>query len=148
MHAIPTRFEPTKSLTRLPDLIDRLLQESFVVPTQFDRLVDGRRNCNLLETEGSFVVQLILPGVERKSIQILVVSQTLTIKAIRSVPTVENATYLWRGLTNDEFIEVFTLPTEVESDRADASYEDGILVITLPKVEYAKPKVIAVHTHK
>lgn len=148
MNTTPTRYEPAKSLTRLPDVIDRLFQESFVVPTQFDRFLDGRRNCNLLETEVSFLVQLALPGVDLTSIQIQVVGQTLTVKAIRSIPAIENATYVWRGLTNDEFVEVFTLPTEVESEKAEATYENGVLFITLPKVEYAKPKVIEVHTTK
>ena len=145
---LPSRYDTTTPFARLPDLIDKLFRESFIAPAAFDRFFDGVRISNLLETKDAFIVQLVLPGVDPEKIQIQVVDRQLLIKASCEVPTVENATYLYHGLHSDDFSEVFTLPTEVLGDQAKATYERGILLVTLPKAEYAKPKVIEVHTSK
>lgn len=143
---LPTRYDTTTPFTRLPDLIDRLFRESLIAPTALDRFVDSGRTSNLLETKDAFVVQVVLPGVNPDEMQIQVVERQLLIKASCQIPTVENATYLYHGLRSDEISEVFTLPMEVLGDEAKATYERGILLVTLPKAEYAKPKVIEVHT--
>lgn len=143
---LPTRFENATPFTRLPDLIDKLFRESIIAPTVFDRLSDVVRTSNLLETKDAFIVQLMLPGVDPEKIQIQVVDRQLLVKAPCVIPTVENSTYLFHGLHSGEFAETFTLPMEVVGDRAEATYDRGILLVTLPKAEYAKPKVIEVHT--
>jgi HSP20 family protein len=144
----PPRYQPEFSLTRLPDMIDQLFRESFVFPTRFERVFDWKRFSNLLETEKAYIVQLVLPGVEFNNVNVQVVGRQLTIKAVCDIPMVENATYLWNGLTSYEFSEVFTLPFEVVGDKAEATYDLGILTITLPKLEYAIPKPIKVHANK
>jgi HSP20 family protein len=148
MANVPARFQPEIGFTRLPDMIDQLFRESFVLPNRFERFFDGRKIAglsNLLETDNAFVVQLVLPGVDPEKIEIQVVQQQLTIKATCFIPPVDKAVYVWHGLVTEEFSEVFTLPMEVVGDKAEAHYDKGILTITLPKVEYAKAKAIKVH---
>jgi HSP20 family protein len=143
-----TRFQPEVGFTRLPDMIDQLFRDSFVVPKRFGQFFDGALPANLIETENAFIVQLALPGITMEQFEIQVVGQQLTVKAAYVIPVVEKATYLWRGLTGEEFSQVFTLPAEVLGEKAEASYEYGILTITLPKTEYAKPKMVKVNTIK
>lgn len=141
-----TRFQPESPftpLTRLPDMIDQLFRESFVMP-RFDRLFEAGRYSNLMEINDSLVVQLLLPGVNVETIHIEVVGQQLTVKATFDIPTFPDAKYIWNGLKAGEFAEIFTLPMEVTGEKAKATYDLGILTITLPKTEYAKAKVISV----
>jgi HSP20 family protein len=142
----PTRYQPEFSLTRLPDMIDQLFRESFMFP-RYERLFDWKRFSNLLETEKAYIVQLVLPGVDFNKVDVQVVGRQLTVKVVCEIPMVENATYLWNGLTSYEFSEVFTLPFEVVGEKAEATYNLGILTITLPKLEYAIPKPIKVHAN-
>jgi HSP20 family protein len=142
----PVRYRPETSLTRLPDVIDQLFRDSFVMPTRFERFFDGKRAANLLETDADYIVQLVIPGVDPKGLQINVVGQQLTIKAVCTIPTTEHATYLYHGLFGEEFSDVFTLPAEVDGEKSEARYVNGVLTITLPKAENARPKVIKVAT--
>jgi HSP20 family protein len=144
-----TPYRPTNTFARFPDVIDRLFRDSFTIPT-FNNLFDGIRvNSNLLETNDTFILQFALPGIlDVSKLQIQVVGQQVTIKGVCTLPTFENATYLWHGLQGDEFSEMFTLPTEVDGDHTTAVYDAGILSITLPKSEYAKPRSVKVQMVK
>jgi HSP20 family protein len=142
---LPARYETGTPFTRLPDLIDKLFRESFIAPTAFDRFFDGVRTSNLLETKDAFIVQLVLPGVDPEKIDIQVVDRQLLVKAAFVIPTVEHATYLYHALHSGEYSETFTLPMEVLGDKAEATYDRGILLVTLPKAEHAKPTMIEVH---
>jgi len=71
----------------------------------------------------------------------------LTIKGRFESWQPENASWILQGLPTGEFYEKYMLPVEVERDQVEAKYDHGILVITLPKTEYAKPKSIKVSVH-
>jgi HSP20 family protein len=143
-----TRFPSDMPFTRFPEWIDELFRESFVVPNRLFRFFDVRRYSNLIETDEAYLVQLMLPGVDPETLKIQVVGRQLTVMATITIPVVEKGLYLFQGLTSQEFTEVFTMPIEVAGDKAVANYEYGVLSITLPKLEYAKPKKIEVHTTK
>jgi len=142
-----TRYQPDLAFTRLPEMIDQLFRDSFVFPTRFGYF-DVRRNSNLLETDNEYIVQLMLPGVDPKTLKIQVVGRQVSVTASIVIPKVEKAVFLVEGLVSQEFSEVFTLPVEVVGDKADAVYEYGILTIKMPKLESARPKMIEVHTTK
>lgn len=141
------RYQP-QTMTRLPDLIDRLFQESFVMPSAFDRTNSGTSRptfgVNLYETGDTYVLQAALPGLKTDGVDIQVVGRDLTIKGSTWSTAPENAQWLWRGIGAGEFQESFTLPVEIESDRVQATYENGILSIELPKAEHLRPKNIKV----
>ncbi len=139
-----TRYNPEIRFRRFPDMIEQLFRESLAVPPKYDTWFDARRVTNLLETESAFIVQLMVPGIDPEKVVIQVVGQALTVKGTCFVPTYENATYLWHGLFGEEFSEVFTLPMEVYGEKVEASYLHGILTITLPKTELAKPKTVKI----
>lgn len=144
-----TLFQPrTTELTRLSDVMNRLFSESFVVPTFFNELMGGTARpafpVNLYEVNDAYVLQVALPGIKLENLEIQVMGREVTIKGVFELHVPEKVTWIWRGLPVGEFCETFTLPFEVEREKVQATYENGILQITLPKVEYAKPKTIAV----
>ena len=144
----PLRYQPEFSLTRLPDMIDQLFRESFVLPARVDPYFDWRKFSNLIETEKAYIIQLVLPGIDLTKVNVQVVGRQLTVKAFCEIPKFEHGTYLWKGLVSQEFSEVFTLPLEVAGEKAEATFEFGILTIKLPKLEHAIPKPIKVQLHE
>ena len=144
------RSTPTTGtgITRLPDVISRLFDESFVMPSVFDRSFRQAPGSNLYETDDEYIVQVALPGVDAEQVDIQVTGQQLTLKGSYSIPTPENATVVWKGIGEGSFVESMTLPVEVDASTAEARYEYGILSITLPKAEHAKAKTITVSVAK
>lgn len=147
-----TRYQPGTGVTRLPDMVDRLFRESFVMPSAFNDFWGGTARpglpANLFETEESYVLQVGLPGLNPENVEIQVMGRELSIKGRFETWVPEKGNWIWQGLPSGEFYEKFTLPVEVERDHADAAYNHGILSITLPKTEYAKPKSIKVSVHQ
>jgi HSP20 family protein len=150
MASTPTRYQPS-NLTRLPDLVDRLFQESFVLPSAWDRLQNGSRFSipgNLFETKDGYVMQLGIPGINPESIDIQVTRNQVTIGGKFEWNVAENVNWIWQGMPTGEFRESFTLPAEVEGGKTEASYEHGVLTINLPKAEHLLPKNIKVSVKK
>ena len=143
-----TRYQPGTGVTRLPDMVDRLFRESFVMPSLFGDLWGGTARpglpANLFDTGDSYILQVALPGINPENADIQVMGRDLTISGNFETVQPENASWIWQGLPTGQFYEKYTLPLEVERDQVHATYEHGILSITLPKTEHAKPKSIKV----
>jgi HSP20 family protein len=100
---------------------------------------------DLLETNEEVVVKASLPGVKPEDIDISVTGQLLTLKGESKDEHEEKQhNYYRRERRHGTFVRQFTLPTEVDSQRADATFENGVLRLTLPKADAAKPKTIKV----
>jgi HSP20 family protein len=147
-----SRYQPQTSVARLPDLMDRLFRESFVMPTLWDRAAGGMTRAmlpvNLFETADSYVFHASLPGVKPENLDIQVTGKELTIKGTFEVNTPENGNWLWQGIPTGQFYETFTLPAEIDSANIQASYDYGILSVVLPKAEHVRPKNIKVNVTK
>jgi HSP20 family protein len=136
-------------------------QSSFLLPVQqwrgeMDRLISdffGRTESstrgrslppvNIWEDGDNLLVEAELPGVQGEEVDISVVGDELTIKGRRSGGE-DGVTYHRRERTTSEFARVLRLPVEVDADRVNASLNDGVLLITLPKSEAAKPRRVQV----
>ena len=97
------------------------------------------------EDKESFTVQVELPGFKREDIQVSLQDGVLTISGERKEEKVSQETEVHRQERYyGKFSRAFTLPTAVAADKVKAAYKDGILTVTLPKAEEAKPKHIDV----
>jgi HSP20 family protein len=147
-----TRYTQPSTVTRLPELVDKLFRDSFVMPTFWDQAFGGTAHpslpVNLYETPESFVFHASLPGMTPDNLDIQVVGRELTIKGKVEVNTPEGGNWIWRGIPTGEFYQAFTLPVEIQSDAVQASYDYGILSLVLPKAEHARPKSIKVNVQK
>ncbi|MDR1634963.1 MAG: Hsp20/alpha crystallin family protein [Bifidobacteriaceae bacterium] len=98
----------------------------------------------------TFVVKVDLPGVNPNTIDIDVDDRTLTIRAER--PPIEldvsqdNNTWLSRERASGTYARQISLGPGLDLAKIDASYRDGVLTLTIPVAEEAKPRKIAVHT--
>jgi HSP20 family protein len=147
-----TRYSTQNGMTRLPDLMDRLFRESFVLPTVLDRSMNGSARSslavNLFEAGDNFVLHVALPGLDAEKLDIQVVGREVSIKGSVESVAPENGKWLWQGIPTGEFFESFTLPVEVQGDKTEATYEHGILALTLPKAEHLRPKSVKVNVAK
>ena len=95
--------------------------------------------------EKAVVVKVDLPDMKREAIKVTFENNVLTIEGQRELtPNVERERFhrIERGY--GEFRRSFTLPAAVDAGRVDASYQDGVLMVTLPRREEAKPKQIQI----
>jgi HSP20 family protein len=144
-----TRYQPQPTTTRLPDLVSRLFNESFVMPSLFDSTGFGGTArpslpVNLYESTESYVLQAALPGLDAENLEIKVTGREIAIKGQFQSQIPENVSPIWQGIPTGQFYESYTLPADLDSEKVEATYEHGILWLTLPKAEHMRPKQVKV----
>lgn len=103
---------------------------------------------DIYENDDNFVIEADIPGMDIKDIKIEVQDNTLTIKGEKKFEEkTEEDKYIRVERLYGSFYRSLSLPMNVDSDKIDANYKDGTLVLTLPKTEQAKPKQIKVKAH-
>lgn len=136
-----TRYNPFNEVVSLREAMDHLFEDSFIPRTG----IAGRgATSNLYETADDFILQFPMPGVNPEAVEITVQQDTLSVKWQTSVTVPENATAHWSGFTEGQYQQSFTLPAAVNSEKAEASYENGILILNLPKAEHVKARTVKV----
>ena len=99
---------------------------------------------DVVETKDAIVVRVDLPGFKGEEIALKVENDVLTIEAERKVAEAEGETYHRAERSYGKVARSFSLPIGVDTARTDARYVDGVLEITLPKRDEAKPRTISV----
>ncbi len=100
---------------------------------------------DVYEDQENFVVQAELPGLKREDIEVSLHDGTLTISGERKPEKRSEETEVYRAERYvGRFQRALVLPTTVAADKVKAGYTDGVLTVTLPKIEEAKPKKIDV----
>lgn len=89
-------------------------------------------------------VYLFAAGLDPKSLDLSIQQNLLSVSGSRKVPVKEDAEYYRRERFDGDFRRVITLPDDVDPDRVDAQYSDGVLHIIVPRRESARPRQIQV----
>ena len=140
------RWEPFGDLVSLRDAMDRLFEDSFV-PTRRSSaaLHSGQLAVDLFETDDSVVLKTGIAGISPDDIDITISGNVVTIKGeTKAEHETEEGRYYRRELRYGSFQRSVTLPEIADPDAAEASYENGVLTLTLAKKAEAKPKQIKV----
>ena len=104
---------------------------------------------DVFEKEDKFVVKAELPGMKEDDIDVSVVGDTLTIKGEKKAETeVKEEDYYCCEHSYGSFFRSVALPSHVDVKKIEASYEEGVLEITLPKVPEVKPQKVPVTVKK
>jgi HSP20 family protein len=102
---------------------------------------------NITQDDDNFYLRAEVPGVKPHDLSISTVNNRVSLAGKRQLPREhERVSYHRKERPEGSFNRTVTLPTEVAAERVDARYADGILTITLPKAEQAKPRQIPVQT--
>jgi HSP20 family protein len=100
---------------------------------------------NIHEDTANLYVEALAPGVEPKSLELSVVGDTLTVKGEKpGLAQVEAEAYHRNERAAGRFVRNLALPVEVKREAVTADYRNGLLLITLPKSEAAKPRQIPI----
>jgi HSP20 family protein len=143
-----TRWDPWGDIVSLREAMNNLLEESFVRPRPG---IAGPGMASSLaldvkETPEKFVITASVPGVPLSDIDISVLGDTLRIRGQRKEETEESEAGRWllRERRFGAFERTVSLPSQVNAEAAAADYRNGVLTVTLPKADVAKPKSIPV----
>ncbi len=102
-------------------------------------------SADVAETEESYRIRVDLPGTSPKEIAVSIEANVLTIRAERKVAeAAKGETFLRSERGHGVYARAFTLPHGVDASKVGARYEHGVLTVTVPKTEAAKPRSIQV----
>ncbi len=137
------RWEPMREMMTLREAMDRLFDDAFTRPVNVNGL--GAPAIDLYQTNNDVVIKAALPGLKADDVQISITGDMLTLKGeFKQDNEVKEATYHIKEQRFGSFERSVMLPTEVQSDKAKADFENGVLTVTLPKAEQVKPRTITV----
>jgi HSP20 family protein len=141
------RWSPARDMVSLREAMDRLFEESFLRPGLFGggETPASALPLDMYETENDVVVKASVPGVKPEDIEVTVTGDLLTIKGeFKSEERTEKQNFIRQERRYGNFCRQLGLPVSVDSGKAEASFENGILTLNLPKVEAVKPKTVKV----
>ena len=138
------RTNPFGELISLRAAMDRLFEDSFVRPSN-GAGSDRGLALDMYSTPDSFVVEAALPGVKPEDVDVSVLGDTLTISGNTSAEqTRDDEGYSYREIRRGSFSRTVTLPSALKTDAATATFENGLLRLSFPKAEEAKPRQIQI----
>ncbi|MGA2376272.1 MAG: Hsp20/alpha crystallin family protein [Candidatus Sulfotelmatobacter sp.] len=143
-----TRFEPFRELSTLQDRINRAFRDSYREGRQDESLTSSSfaPAVDVYEDEHNVTLKIEVPGVDEKDISVNLENNTLTVHGERKIEKEEKEeNYRRVERQYGSFTRTFTLPTTVDSEKVSATYDKGVLKVTLPKKAEAKPKQIKVN---
>jgi HSP20 family protein len=134
---------PARELNRLQREINDLFSFSPFPDSRgvFDRSISPA--LDVLESDDEFSIRCDLPGMKQEEIEISVASGVLTIKGEKKAEEHAEKTRVYRTETwEGSFQRTVSLPAEADSEKIEATLRDGVLTVTVPKRDEAKPKQI------
>jgi HSP20 family protein len=99
---------------------------------------------NIYETPEGYVLEAELPGVNKDGVSVQLEGNQLTVEGRRSAPALPETELFYRESSAADFRRVFEVDPAIEGARISARMEQGILTLTLPKAEAARPRKIAI----
>jgi HSP20 family protein len=147
------RWEPFRDLLSLQERMNRLFDESYRGTNRTGAGTDEwalggswAPAVDIYEQDGNIVMKAELPGVDPKAVDIRLENNTLTLRGERKLDReVKEDSYHRVERSYGAFSRSFTLPMVVDQGSIKAEYKDGVLKLTLPKREEAKPRQIQIN---
>jgi HSP20 family protein len=147
------RWQPFRDLMTTQREFDRLFREAF---PSFLGEAEGDLSTrpwapavDIFENENNIVLKAELPGVDPKDVEVRVEDNTLYLKGERKFEKeTKEENYHRVERSYGSFARSFALPSSIDAEKVAADYKDGLLTLTLPKREEAKPKTIKINVSK
>ncbi|MFZ5820802.1 MAG: Hsp20/alpha crystallin family protein [Chloroflexota bacterium] len=139
-----TRWEPVREMMTLREAMDRLFDDAFTRPLSVGA-ASAAPAIDLYQTDDEVVVKAALPGLKADEVQISVTGDVLCLRGeFKQQDEKKEATYHIREQRYGVFERSILLPVDVQTDKAKADFENGILTVSLPKAEAVKPGTISI----
>ncbi|HWE61958.1 MAG TPA: Hsp20/alpha crystallin family protein [Chloroflexota bacterium] len=144
------RYDPSLGMLSLREAMYRLLEDSFVQSaTQDAGAGEIGMPVDLCETRDALVARFALPGVAPEDIDVTITGGTLTVRGeLREASLAQGSRYLLHEQRAGVLSRTITLPIAVQSDNVQAETEQGILTLTMPKLEEARARTIKINARR
>ena len=141
------RWSPARDMVRLSDAMDRMLEDAWTRPTPARAEREARLPLDVYTTPSEIVLTANVPGLKPDEVEITLEGDTLSIHG-EFKPPMENVEYVFQERSFGKFSRTLTINVPVDVNKVEATFDSGVLTITLPKAEAARPKVIKVEAAK
>jgi len=146
-----TRWNPMREMATMQNALDRMFDDTWRTWSGVDESVmGGNLALDVQEDDNNYMVTTALPGVDSDNIHVRLHNDMLTIEG--EIPEKEVEKDGKRSLLKERYYGRFSrsirLPQPVNRDQVDASFDNGVLTLTLPKSPEAQPKTIQVKANK
>jgi HSP20 family protein len=148
------RWEPFRDLVSLQERMNRLFDESFRGVARGSGEEDWVGGAwapavDIYEQNGNIVLKAELPGIDPKDVDVRVENNILTLRGERKLEKeVKRESYHRVERSYGTFTRSFTLPSAIDTEKIKAEYKDGVLQMTLPAKEEARPKQISINVSR
>jgi HSP20 family protein len=138
-----TRWDPFQEMLNLRRTVDRLFDNAN--PDREWQAMQWGLAVDVVENKDDFIVKASVPGINPDDLDVSYVDDTLTIRGeVKSDNEIKENQYHLRERRYGTFTRSISLPTKIRGDAIEASYQNGVLSLRLPKAEEVKPKRIAI----
>ena len=128
--------------------LNRMRRRMWERPYQEEQWADAECDVfvpvNVKAGANEFIITALLPGVKTEDLSIQVVNETVTLQGEIKEPAEEKENYLLRECPTGRFYRMIRLPEPLDSGKAVADLTDGVLTLSVPKAEEARPRTIKV----
>jgi len=141
------RWDPFRDLISIQDRMNRLFEQTLARTREEEGIAASTwmPAVDIYETPDQVVMKAELPGLTREDIEINVRDNTLSLRGERKFEKeVKEENYLRIERAYGSFQRSFTLPATIQQDKIKAVFKDGVLEVSLPKAEEARPKQIKI----
>ncbi len=144
-------WNPNGEMLALSDVMDRLMRNAFVTPARWRENDNGANfdtpAMDVTETPEGYTIKAALPGWKSEDVDVTFENGVLTLKGewkSENEQTDEKTKWHAREIRTSSFQRSIQLPTEIEADKANAEFQNGVLTLSVPKAEVVKPKQIKI----
>jgi HSP20 family protein len=142
---------PEQPFMSLRDAMNQLFADAFTpFPSQGTSVQDsqGTLPVNVYEDGEKFYLHLLAPGVDPQAVDITAANGVLSVAGRQQALAQESWRPVWQEFSPTEFRRQLRLPTEFDANQIEATYQNGVLMITVPKAEHTRPRSIKVNVAK
>lgn len=143
------RWDPLREAVSLRDAVNALIQDSILRPGA-ELIRPGVERMagvavDVLETENEFVIKASLPGLKPEEVEITAHGDTITLRGeMKAEDEKQGQTWHIRERRQGAFQRAITLTSPINADNAHADFQNGVLTLTVPKAEAARPRHIKI----
>lgn len=142
------RWSPVSDLMSLHSAMDRLFGDTFGVPGQSRTLGavgEGYLPLDIYQTDKEWVIRAAVPGIDPNAVEVTFDGGQITIKGEIAPPTAVKPEQYWlRENFTGKFSRQVTLPEDALGEQAQAQFVNGMLILSVPKAQPAKPKSVKI----
>ena len=141
-------FRPMSMFEEMERLFENFSTHNWLRPLrEHGVFTEGLPQVDVIDQDETILVKAALPGIERDDLEVSTTPQTVTIRATtRKEEKQENDEYFRREISSGNYLRTVTLPASIDETNIKAKFRNGMLEITLPKLESARRHSINIET--